>query len=664
MPTFRPSARVRLALRLEEGAVQAALRSRLDRGDEPETPETITLAPIIIGGSARARAEIEQQLEANQRAREAIAQARDELNRDLQDFLFSDLDRTRDRLQSQLAAPTLDAPPDAIGGAGPDDEQVLGSILPISFTIERNGIRTADTAQVVLDYRDAPFDPRLIRAASIQCVLGVVDAESYEAGVAGAVRDDGTTLSTVPRGTSAQGQSPPGTTRFLGLIDEWGVTLDSMDGDKIELECRDLTAILADTQLPPGAGINLDVPIDRGVRELLDSIAATRGTTVVFGVAGEESDAPIPGDAVARARRSRRGGTARRLRQGGRNLSLWDHITEICVQVGLVPVFEDTRLRILRPRTFYEGRDTPRRMILGRNLSSLSFSRKLGGALVPTIEVRSYDSAIGRTRWARYPVRSRGRASGVFGVTNPPRPTRASRTGPSGQNPSDEIRTFTLAGIVDPATLERSAEAIWHQIGRQNIEGKIKTSDAWSWERPIEQADLIQMRPGDALELLVASPETEEISRGTTLTSASQLRALQRDARAAYLESLGWSPDVAQRFAALQDATAFQTVFRVQNVRLVWDQGEGLTVECDFTNFLEVRELGDEPALTATPSPQIAQLTEGRNDTTSTDLRNTSAERNNLLSSRERGLVTDDQFSQQVTDLLRRERQLRRDTES
>ena len=641
---------------MDEGADTGALDGRLDQGSTAPSGSTESLQGQQVEG-ASSREDIERELANVQASREFVTQNRDQFSPQAFDFFLADLDQQRDRLQDRLTATATANAPDATAGAGPDDRLVLGTILPKSCTIERNGLRTADTATVQLDYRDAPFDPRLIRSVAIEIIVGLVDAQSYELGVAGETRDDGTALSLVPRGQAGAASAPEGTTRFIGLVDEWSVTLDGQDGDTIDLSCRDLTAILIDEPLPASDGINIGLPIDRGVRELLNRLPSTRGTSVRFGIAGEEGDAPIPGSSVPRSRRSRRGRGGRRGRQGGQRLSVWDHITETCTQVGLVPVFEDNELRLIRPRTFYENRDVARRMVYGRNLENLGFSRKLGGTKVPTVEVRAYDPALGRTRWARYPVPGTAPRTGVFGQTDPPRPARANEVPPSGQNPDDRIRTFTLDGITDPETLAEAAESIWQQIGRQELEGKFRTSDAWSWEMPIGGVDLLRMRAGDAIELLVASPETADLARGTTLASATEIRGLQREARARYLESIGWSRRVAERFSELQDATAFQTIFRSQNMRIIWDVDDGLSIEADFVNFLEIRELGHESPRAQAPSPEVEELTSGRTDEAAQELRRISATRSLVTALRDGGLLTEEQYARRMDELTQLERQ-------
>lgn len=244
---------------------------------------------------------------------------------------------------------------------------------------------------------------------------------------------------------------------------------------------------------------------------------------------------------------------------------------------------------LIRPRTHFAGTET-KRMVYGRNLEHLAFSRKLMGVKVPTIEVRCYDSEICRTRWARWPVRSGERRSGVMGRDNPPRPLRANEVPPSGSNPDESIKTFTVSGITDPSFLEQIAESVFEQLGRQEIEGNFVTADAWSYESEPDDGDLLGLRSGDAVELLLAradSQEDEDVGSNATL---NRIQAMDRARRRDYMVALGWDRTVADRFAALQDATGFQTTFRVSDVRFNWDQESGLKTTVDFINFITVRE--------------------------------------------------------------------------
>ena len=268
---------------------------------------------------------------------------------------------------------------------------------------------------------------------------------------------------------------------------------------------------------------------------------------------------------------------------------MWDHLTDVCAQLGFVVTVNGFAIRIIEPRTLY-ARQGVRRMVYGRNLDTLEFSRRLQGVKVPTIEVRSYDPELGRTRWGRYPTRPGEPSSGVFGEVNPPRPLRANEVTPSGANPTEKIKTITVSGVTDPARLTNIARQAFEQIGRQEIEGAFTSDDPSSFENDFALADLMQLTAGDAVELLVAQSDTEGTGEVNPNTTAAQLQSLSRERRSRYLQSLGWDRTVSDRFAALQEATGFETVFRTQDVRLNWDNEEGFKINVGFQNFITVRE--------------------------------------------------------------------------
>jgi hypothetical protein len=308
------------------------------------------------------RAELEAELANLENSIRQIEAQRADFPPDELDAFRRGLRAERDAIQRRLNAQSEQQPPEAIAGAAEDGRTVLGTISPRSLTVERNGLRTADTASITIDHRDAPFDPRSIRSAAVENLLGVIPASEFGAGVEGERREDGSLRSIVER--RRDGSVVDSSTRFVGFVDEWEVMLDGEDGDTITLDCRDMTALLLDEKLPQGSGIDLTLPLDRGISALLEDSPSTRGIEVVYGVEGES--APVPADALPASRRARRGRVAQRARRGGTQMSLWDHITDVCTQVGVVPVFEDYQLRIVQPRTFYAGRSQARRMVYGR----------------------------------------------------------------------------------------------------------------------------------------------------------------------------------------------------------------------------------------------------------------------------------------------------------
>ena len=596
MTHFRPSSRLRLTLRTEEFDDTAALESRNPTVAGTNTPGTqdrpVAPPPSPQSPRANTRAGVDQRLEENQQRRQELFRRRSSLSPETFQAQVEDLRAQRARIQEEALRATRSTatasipgliPVESVTGNPPDDLTVLGDIEPISAQIERNGLATADTCTITLDYVAAPFDPRVIRAAHVEILVGVVPPEDYEAGVErGERRPDGSLLSTV--GKQADG-SLIGATRFVGFVDDWSVKY-SIDGDTVVLECRDMSAGLRKLKANPGDSIDLALPIDQGIRQYLDNVSpTTRGTNVFY---EGEGAAPTPAEAIPRRMRARRGRAARRGRRGGQDVTLWDHITDVCASIGLVPIMRGFDVVVIEPRTLYSSMGAIR-MIYGRNLENLEFTRRLQGVKVPTIEVRAYDAERGRTLWARFPTRAGEQASGVFGEDNPPPPLRANEVTPSGANPTESIRTITVSGTVDPNLLQRIAENAFQQIGRQEIEGNLNTFDVSGFGTDPLDADLLQASAGAPVEILLVAggDDRDELQPNTTL---AQLQAMARDARRDYLVSLGWDERVAERFAALQEATGFQTVFRAQDLRIDWDHEEGIKIGLNFINYITVRE--------------------------------------------------------------------------
>lgn len=608
---FRPSSRVRLSLRFEEYDDTGALIGRLPVLQPGAAP---TVAPQQGDAPAAAPATSVEELNAQ------LAEIDEALNLEESQLepspaVIQEYRNQRARLTRQLGQATSSiggdaaraeragtaAPLDYTAGPSPDDRFITVEFVPVSVSIERNGLRTADTATVTLDFRDVPVDARLVRSAAIEIYLGVVNPIDFEEGMRNGRSPDGSLSSLVNQDSRL-------VTHFFGVVDDWKTALDESGGDLVTISCRDYSALLLDTPVATGTAIDLTKPIDQGIQDFLrlyPTLGATpqgQGIEVFYGSPFEENagPVPVPAHAAPASTAPRRGRGARQARGGDQNTNLWDVVTDTCVRVGLVPLFFDYHLRLIDPRTFYTNRDRPTRMLYGQNLRHFEASRKLGGTRVPTIEVRCWDPDIGRTRWARYPVPDGADASasaGIFGVSDPPsRPYRANVVSVSGWSPENRIQTYVVQGVTDPDVLRRVARSTFEQIGRQEIEGNFQTdvvtsSSALFSRQGIlraDNADLLLAQSGDAVEVLVSGvPGT---SRSAAGLSASEIASMEVQRRADYLVSIGWRREVADRFSRFAQAASFQTVFRVQNVRLEMDADVGLTVNVDFINYIVVRE--------------------------------------------------------------------------
>lgn len=664
---FRPSAVVRMTLRFEEYDDNGALQARLPPLAPGAQPAPNPLVPTGSGGVYRVQDpgnDIAALTTEAEKTDDALAQAiqLQESGADVPEGYIQALREAGQELEDRIAGASADnGPMDYVGGPSPDERVITVQFVPVSIAIERNALRTADTATITLDYKDVPTDARLIRGSAVEIVVGLVDPLDFENGVLrNQHRDSGALMSYIESGAR-------NATRFVGVVDTWKTEYDESGGDVVTIECRDFSALLIDTPLATGTSIDLTQPIDEGIRSFLNNYPTVVGIKVFYGRPGDDgAGAPVPSTAAPQSTRPRRGRGARQRRSGDQNTSLWDHITDTCMRVGLIPVFYDYDLRILDPRTFYSNRDIAKRMVYGENLRHFEVSRKLGGVRVPTIEVRCYDPDLCRTRWARYPVADGATAdqsAGVFGQNDPPqRPSRPNEVSVSGWTPDERIQTYVVKGVTSLDVLRRIARSLFEQIGRQEIEGNIQTDQVQSTgpAGPTDQADLLHLTSGDAIEILIAGQRTAPAS--TAGLSTSELAAMERQRRTDYLVSIGWRREVAERFSAFADATSFQTIFRIQDVRIEMDAEEGLTFSVDFVNFITVREEAQTnpesgtaaevstrtvtlPEIRITSGPQVVELDEIR------VVESTAAARDRLQQQRADGVISDEQYQSSLAQL-------------
>jgi len=350
------------------------------------------------------------------------------------------------------------------------------------------------------------------------------------------------------------------------------------------------------------------------VRALVKQFTATDGMQVKFGspdadptggidivdpfsvdaaVADIGGDGPVPSEAVSPTLKARRGKKVQRAKAGDK-LTLWDHINDTVIAFGFVPTVRGLTLYIVDPKTFYAGTSQAKKLVYGRNLLKMAFSRKLGGpAVVPTIEIRCADPELGATRWARWPVSPGARATGVLGKTDPPAARRANKVSPSGST-DEQIFTQLVTGINDAARLQAVARSMFENFGRQEISGSFSTDDVTSFDG--DEGNLLDLWPGDAVEMLVAplnatsSQDSTNSSSGGVPSSLQQLKSQTQAKRRADLIRKGFGEDNATKLAASEESASIVTVFRVASSSIDWSGDQGIKISGDFQNFLVVRE--------------------------------------------------------------------------
>lgn len=627
---------VRLEIRLDEGARVEALKASLLLTNAPGASPKDSV-PVTSAGKQAALANIDNEIQTLAKQRPTISQA--------------EYNTRKARLSAQRMAiqtsGTIDVEtrPGALAGSDTDDLVVLGDIQPTFCRVTRNGLNDADTFEVEIDFKDAPFDPRIIRSAFVEIGMGIVPADQFALGVDGALFD-GALASQLERPLD---DSDFKRTRFYGFVDDWEA--DFEDGDTIKLSGRATESLLMTVDVFDTEGVNLKVPIVQGLRDFLNAHPETENMEVVFGNPNEAPKTdlgPTPAGSVARNRKGRKGKVVKRARVADRQrMKMWDHITEVVGSIGFVAIIRGLRLYVADPRTFLLGIGNPLQVVYGRNINKLNLNRKLGGTVkARTVEVRCYDPDVGKVRWARFPVAKGARSSGLL-PDDQPEPTRANSVQISGLA-TDDVIVYRVHGINDQGVLERTAASVFEQLGRQEIEGTFGTSEVTSLNG--REGDLLNAYPGDAIEILIASDDT--VPEGQTGTATSNLQELQAQGEARrrdYLRGLGWSTELSAKMARAQrDVGDQQTVFRVAEVDLSYKAGEdgGFDVSVGFMNFLLARdEAGDAPP--RAPGAGASALAGTASTEAAESLRSASAAQQTLGGQAEAGTISPDEFSSQ-----------------
>jgi hypothetical protein len=328
--------------------------------------------------------------------------------------------------------------------------------------------------------------------------------------------------------------------------------------------------------------------------------------------------------------------------QGGANnatpgdtssISYWDLITQWCFFCGAVPYFVGSQLRIRPSKSLYDQRHydtlpfdpafpypfggnqphkreigpplvkTPelpygyRRLVFGKDILHLKFERKLGGVVVPPIHLASYNGEAPAKKAGLKTTRlieswfpkdaDPNLPQNQTGQLNPK--NRPNKVGSSGKGGSSEPIYLTVPNIGNQLQLDAIAEALYHEIGRQEIGGSVSTKNLASFGGSNQDPDLLSLRPGDPIELKSVDsgmesypPFRHELLDHTQRSAAEEIAELTKRLGS---EALATSIVNSSRGTNGQ----LTRTFRVSTVKFDWNVDSGIGIDFDFQNFVEVR---------------------------------------------------------------------------
>lgn len=486
--------------------------------------------------------------------------------------------------------------------------QVVAGIIPKRFDWKQNGFRTADELKLTLRWVDFPIDPRVIRSCAVEFFLGTITPAEFAQGIRGLTRGDvgggaanaHEPLNLVPDSYMDSNGVRRSNLRFTGWVNKWKMSWNE-DEPTVELECQDNTVLLLNQLAPAQLVLGMKDPIDLAIATYLSNFPQFAGLTVQY---RGDPNAKVPRLEGALA------GTAFRPQLGpqpgqgsGDDLVVWDYLTDVCGSIGHVIRIEGNDVIVQRPSTLlhgdasprsddsYKGRKLPsgdypsRTFVYGRNVTSFEVSRDLQHGETKNVEVRCYSPRRKQVMVARFPGKD----------------ARIPTSTPGDARADNKWTIIRVSGVEDQKVLEQIAEDVFHGRNRNEIEVVVKTSNMASFGGGNEDPDLLDCKPGDAVEILV-----DRANASTTAGAEKNLTSQQLNEE--FLRNLGYSKDFAAAYAKAYQDAGFQRLYRVKEMSVTGDTDEGVSFEVRGVNFVQARAdkppapPQQPPAASATPS--------------------------------------------------------------
>lgn len=425
---------------------------------------------------------------------------------------------------------------------------------PKSVRVAINSYTEADTFEVSFDYRTFPFDPRCIRSCQIQIHMADV-LTSQRDGIPGLLVP--TTENTV----------------LKGFVDEESMTLDDSTRT-VTFKGRDFTALYLDAKWP-GVMLDLRSPVDKVVAAIIARLKTT-GDIKVDNRTGE-AKLPVLGKFYPDF------GNLSGKRNSQKNETYWDVIQDVVSKAGLICYMEIDKLVLTKPRTLYDPKQAVR-LVYGNNIQSLEFNRRLGKQKGFNVIVRSVIDK--KVISAAIPREAKTLENRGKDVTIPKQITTGAAVNKNEPEAIAPFLSFVVADVNDKNHLIEMGEKIFEEIGRQQIEGRLKTSEMLS--RTVgsgsatdrgEIYDMLKLRNGVPLRIELRHDDMAGILREATPAAREQ-----------YLLMRGYD----KRVAAIMAKTLgkFDTPFYCRAVEFSLTSDDGFSADIEFVNFIETAGKG------------------------------------------------------------------------
>lgn len=477
-----------------------------------------------------------------------------------------------------------------------------------------NSYKEADTFEADIDYKNFPFDPRIVRACGVSIFM-----------------EDNEQLFDLERGRKLDTLvANRDNIIFQGFADTDRIQLSS-DSRLVRLEGRDFTSLLIDREYF-GDTIDTSQPLDKIIRALLDQLPQTKFDIGQPGqglIIENQTGEVLPTLADLNGSKDSLAGQ----KNARKKRSYWDHIQELVENSGLIAYVAIDKLVITKPRNLY-NRNEAKIFIYGRNLSSLEFSRKLGRqkgfnvrvvslniekkelveAKIPEEATEEWCRSIGVKREPiLLPVlKAHGSSSAKSTATGVKEAEANNLTPPNNiagaqtevENEPAPYFTFRVKDVANKDHLVTIGEKLFEELGRQQIEGKLSTKEMLVATKTKAPFNAMKFRVGTPIEVTIDQGDVagvQAIVHEKVIVAPKDAEQAQKQLEskqkrlAAFLRQRGYDPVIADAMSI--SLTKFDTPFYTKSVEFTLDQDQGFQMDIDFINFIEVPQNLVEPTL-------------------------------------------------------------------
>lgn len=448
-------------------------------------------------------------------------------------------------------------------------------LVPTEATVVLNAYRQADSFSMTFDNRRYQLDPK--HYASMSAEIYVFQTSSLD--------------------EDLEKYQIPDNLAVVGIVDMQRSSR-SADGSTFTVEGQDYTALLLAKQWDPSRNVqpgrSIVDTVQQLVNEALNASDGERSLQVVYESFDHDTAPKVQGFG-----RNRLGIPFKN------DKTYWDVITELCSMVALRVFVRRLQVVISTPQdqiAMSHSVDDPFRIpdsidvgttafalipslerkrvfAYGRNISTLTAQRKSGRNKAQTIEVSSR-AKNGEIITAQYPPeknfaaetkakRKKKNASAAHRGTDGVLGSKSSIA-----QPDEPIKRSFVHGVSDAGTLARIAETKYHEAIRGDYEIEFETSDL----SDLEGRSVLYLRAGDPVVVELDPFNDAEMAR------------LNKAQRRAFLDSQGYSADIAQFIAQQYDnIEKFSAPYYTQEAQFNWSISSGLSVQVKAANYINVK---------------------------------------------------------------------------